>query len=425
MNHQQQFLLAPYLVNRQKNEEESFLAPLETLVGTAIRHNLAPLVLWALKQRADTLDPALAAQLAPLQAQARQVAARYVHLKTARAHVDATLASAGIPALWLKGAALAETVYPQPVLRPMGDLDVLVPFARRAEALAALKAAGYADEPRDPLGAQVAAFLPPDETHHHYNLVGGPGGGVRVELHFRVARAILPDLAALDWFWSQAMEATDRQGKPLGFSTLRPAAHLLYLCAHALLQHGEGQIGLLHFYDLHLLATVYDLDWALIVERAAILRWTYPVERALALAQGVFRHARPRLGAGAVAGAPSRRRGREHRRADRRGRYALGADGARAAPPDAAPAGRAGVADRLPAARLPAHALPGAARCAAAALLSVPLVGSGVAAGEGKPCPPPPPPRGGPPPPPPPPPSGFGRSAPRSLPFPSEGRGGG
>ena len=288
MNHQQHFFLAAYLVSRQKGEEESFAAPLETLVAIAIQQNLAPLLLWTLKQRADLLDPALAAQLAPLQAQARQVAARYALLKTTRAHVQATLAATGIPALWLKGAALAETVYPQPVLRPMGDLDVLVPFERRAEALVALKAAGYADEPRDPLAAQVAAFLPPDETHHHYNLVGGPGGGVRVELHFRVAQTILPDLAALEWFWSQAAEATDRQGNPLGFQTLRPEAHLLYLCAHALLQHGEAHLGLLHLYDLHLLATVYDLDWALIVERAAILRWTYPVERALTLAAEYF-----------------------------------------------------------------------------------------------------------------------------------------
>jgi len=287
VNHQQQSLLAACLINEQRYEEESPVAPLEALISTAIRYNLAPLLLWTLKGRAEPLDPALAAQLGPLQAQARQVAARYVHLKAARAHVDATLAAAGIPALWLKGAALAETVYPQPVLRPMGDLDVLVPFARRAEALAALKAAGCADEPRGPLAAQVAPFLPPDETHHHYNLVSGPGG-VRVELHFRVARAILPDLAALDWFWSQTMEAADRAGRLLGFRTLRPEAHLLYLCAHALLQHGEAQIGLLHFYDLHLLATVYDLDWTLIVERAVALRWTYPVERALTLTAEYF-----------------------------------------------------------------------------------------------------------------------------------------
>lgn len=258
------------------------------LFNTALQANLAPLLLWALMQRADPFDPALFAQLPRLQAQAQQVAARYVHLKAARAQVNAALDAAGIPALWLKGAALAETVYPRPTLRPMVDLDVLAPFDQRAEALAALKAAGYADEPRDPLAARVAAFLPPDETHHHYNLVGGPDGRVRVELHFRLARSILPDLSALDWFWSQTQEATDRTGAPLGFLTLRPEAHLLYLCAHALLQHGEAKIGLLHLYDLHLLATVYALDWALIVERAAILRWTYPVERALILAQAHF-----------------------------------------------------------------------------------------------------------------------------------------
>ena len=279
---------APYLPLAKLIAPPGTASPTPALLSAALRTNLAPLLLWAIKQRADPLDPALAAQLAPLQAQARQVAARYVLLKTVRAHVNATLAAAGIPALWLKGAALAETVYPQPVLRPMSDLDVLVPFERREEALAALKAAGYADETLNPLAAQVTAFLPPDETHHHYNLVGGPGGGVRVELHFRVARAILPDLAALDWFWSQAVEATNRAGAPLGFLTLRPEAHLLYLCAHALLQHGEAQTDLLHVYDLHLLATVCDLDWALIVERAAILRWTYPVERALTLAQEYF-----------------------------------------------------------------------------------------------------------------------------------------
>jgi len=257
------------------------------LLSAALQQGLAPLLVWAL-MHAEPFDPALVAQLAPLQAQTRQVAAHYVHLKAARAHVNAALAAAGVPALWLKGAALAETVYPRPVLRPMGDLDVLVPFERRAEALAALKASGYADEPRDPLATEVAAFLLPDETHHHYNLAGGPDGGVRVELHFRVAQAILPDLDALGWFWSQAQEATDRAGARLGFMTLRPEAHLLYLCAHALLQHGEAKVGLLHFYDLHLLATVYDLDWGLIVERAAILRWTYPVERALALIQEYF-----------------------------------------------------------------------------------------------------------------------------------------
>ncbi len=38
----------------------------------------------------------------------------------------ALAAGAEIPVIVLKGAALAQTVYPDPALRPMGDLDLLV-----------------------------------------------------------------------------------------------------------------------------------------------------------------------------------------------------------------------------------------------------------------------------------------------------------
>ena len=41
------------------------------------------------------------------------------------------LAAAGIPSRVLKGVALAHTAYPQPELRVFGDVDLLVPSARR------------------------------------------------------------------------------------------------------------------------------------------------------------------------------------------------------------------------------------------------------------------------------------------------------
>ena len=46
------------------------------LFNCSLKHGLAPLLLWALKQRAAPLHPTLAVPLAPLHAQARQVAAR-------------------------------------------------------------------------------------------------------------------------------------------------------------------------------------------------------------------------------------------------------------------------------------------------------------------------------------------------------------
>jgi Uncharacterised nucleotidyltransferase len=63
-----------------------------------------------------------------------------------RAHVLAQVASAlrgaSLPALLVKGAALALTVYPSPASRPMADIDLLVHRADRARVLAALTAAG-------------------------------------------------------------------------------------------------------------------------------------------------------------------------------------------------------------------------------------------------------------------------------------------
>lgn len=54
----------------------------------------------------------------------------------------------GIPTLFLKGAVLAEAYYHEHGLRPMSDLDVLVPEERAAEALDLLRKKGW--EPEDP-----------------------------------------------------------------------------------------------------------------------------------------------------------------------------------------------------------------------------------------------------------------------------------
>lgn len=53
---------------------------------------------------------------------------------------------AGIPTLLLKGAALALLYYPDPGLRPMGDLDVLVPEAQALQALRLLESQGWKEK---------------------------------------------------------------------------------------------------------------------------------------------------------------------------------------------------------------------------------------------------------------------------------------
>ena len=220
--------------------------------------------------------------LQPLIATARHSAARYMLLAQAQQQMERVFRKEEIPTAWIKGIALAGSVYPDPTLRPMVDLDVLVPYPKRQAALEIAQSTGYTF-PRSP---QLLFELDDSVTlssSYHYHLVGGPAHAVNLELHYRLLRnddTLLP-LDQLAWFWTQTQETDD-------FHFLKPEAHLLYLCAHAVLQHGEAQFYLLRYYDLHLLLTNFNLDWHLIVKKSIELKWTYAVERALLLCVQMF-----------------------------------------------------------------------------------------------------------------------------------------
>jgi hypothetical protein len=254
------------------------------VIDLAVRHGLAPMLLYTARQAGE--DTTADAVWQPLEQAARHAAARCVLLSTACKAIAQALGSAGIPALWVKGFALAHTIYPQPALRPMTDLDVLVPYEQREAALQAVRALGYHFYKDDGLLVDTGddIFL---STSHHFYLVGGPADTVALELHSRLLSAtddLLP-LDRLGWFWAQSQRIETAAGSVL---TLGPEAHLLYLCAHTVLQHGEADLYLLRHFDLHLLVGYKPLDWQLVVDQAAALKWTYAVERAVGLAAQLF-----------------------------------------------------------------------------------------------------------------------------------------
>jgi hypothetical protein len=254
------------------------------LVKLAERHGLGQLLLWAAGQAA--LHPPLQDAFAPLLAQRPHATVRSLLTTQTQDRVQQALSAQGIPCIWLKGSVLAQTIYPAPELRPMVDVDLLAPYAQREAARAAVEALGYrlADQLLD--GS--------DELKHHYTLIAKQPDkqpdAVMVELHFRLLGAAdrLLTLDQLAWFWGQ----TEPWSGP-GLR-LRPEAHLLYLAAHALLQHGEAALRLLWFYDLHaLLQHTPTFDWTLAVDQGVRLGWTYVLGRALALAQRHFGTAIP------------------------------------------------------------------------------------------------------------------------------------
>jgi hypothetical protein len=208
-------------------------------------------------------------------------------------------------AVVLKGADLAMTAYPSIALRPMCDLDLLLPRPRLDEAVRTLEHLGY-----QKIGPEIAAghdLL----TAHAVPMVGGPGRSVMVELHWRLVASEMDRRSpALDWFWTQTEpwcngdrssieSGNDGDGKvalPTFFFHLTPTAHLLYLAAHLALQHGTAQSRLLWFYDIDLLVTLYGdrIDWDELLHRARELRWNLTLLTALTTTGERFGTAYPR-----------------------------------------------------------------------------------------------------------------------------------
>ena len=189
-----------------------------------------------------------------------------------------------IPVILLKGAALAATLYPSIGLRPMGDLDILVPGERLAEAVACLKALGYV-EPYPEMAAGLNALV-----GHHVHLQGSQNIHLAVELHW----TLVSDKhdwrsPSLPWFWQQTEPIPNTQSPisnlqpPTSILQLTPAANLLYLCAHLMLQHGEARSVLRWFYDIHLLVTQEGqrIDWDELILRAQEFHWAPALHSAL------------------------------------------------------------------------------------------------------------------------------------------------
>jgi hypothetical protein len=167
-------------------------------------------------------------------------------------HLERTLAAldgAAVPALVLKGAALATAHYADPAHRPMSDLDVLVPARHWRAAATVLESLGFAlDDPAE----HGAGFAGP--------------GGVRVELHsalvtcpgvFPVRFEGLHDRSVpLPMPW---------RGRRLGNEDL-----LLHAALHAGFQHGF-RVRVAHYVDVARLVEA-PLDWERLAERAADMR---------------------------------------------------------------------------------------------------------------------------------------------------------
>jgi hypothetical protein len=96
-----------------------------------------------------------------------------------------------VPVLLKGSARLIEGDYPAPMLRFLGDLDVLIPAERAAGAVAALQSIGFRTKADD-------ADLP--SSHHHLRVLHDRETGAGVELHTSLMLGAGAALFPTDWF---------------------------------------------------------------------------------------------------------------------------------------------------------------------------------------------------------------------------------
>jgi hypothetical protein len=173
-----------------------------------------------------------------------------------------------IPVIALKGSVLAQTLYTNPALRPMGDLDLLIRQADIARVKPLLLAVGYQISP-DPFG-RSASFRWHFLKGMPFRKVGEDGASLELDLHWHLVffdwygDVVKMDL---DGFWQRAVPVNIAGKRVL---QLCPEDTILHLCAHMAINHKYQ--GLLRYVDLARALRVYKLNWEHVVERAIQFR---------------------------------------------------------------------------------------------------------------------------------------------------------
>ena len=177
------------------------------------------------------------------------------------AEILRALHAASIDTLVLKGMAVATLYYGDPGLRPMVDVDVLVPVARRRDAIATLERAGWTPQWSVP-DATLAVI--------HSLPFRGPGGR-EMDLHWHALMEGC-DERADDDFWADAVALTIAG---VATRTLSPTDLLLHACVHGIRSPFSW------IADAAVLLRAATIDWDRLVAQARARDLVLPVADAL------------------------------------------------------------------------------------------------------------------------------------------------
>ncbi len=225
----------------------------DILIEESGLHGVAPLLYDRLRTFESHI-PIPASVMARLRRIYLQSAARAVRMHHELGKALGVLRQANIPVIALKGAHLAEHVYRNIALRPMGDVDVLVHEDDLMRVEAALLGIGYV--PTD-CHRQTAE----DNCDFGYGL---PNKELFVEVHWNFLPSTYRFKIDLDGQWERSRHAVIAG---VEVSVLCPEDLLLYLCLHT--SKHLFEMGLKPLYDIAETIRHFgkEIDWRQVLRR--------------------------------------------------------------------------------------------------------------------------------------------------------------
>lgn len=230
----------------------------QALLKMVRQHRLGPMLHWQLGQAHAhlTIPPEYQAEWARSH---QKSTLRNLLLQRELLLVHQIFKKAGIPYMALKGAYLAYHAYPNPALRPMRDLDILVPKDQVLKAYQVLLNAGMVRMDGFQGTPEVVMAL-----HRHLPPLRSASGQVDVELHCRLFHhesegLPQPDLSDARGFWDRITSAPIAN-QAVSFEP--PTELLLHMIVHAVYDH-QFNNGPLLLSDLAFLLRTQTIDWPL------------------------------------------------------------------------------------------------------------------------------------------------------------------
>jgi hypothetical protein len=235
------------------------IAAWRALLDMVRQHRLGALLHWQLEQRHTALAVPEMVRDEVKQAW-RNSTRRMLGMQYELTTLSKLLGTAGIRSVALKGPFLAYHAYPDAALRPMRDLDMLVPEDRLLDAWDCLLAAGA--QPAGAGGEDDRLDYALSAGKHHLPALLTPSGFSKLELHRGIESAAGAmdrdrNTLLLDDLWTHAI-SQPVAATLIGFPA--PTDMLLHLIMHAAYDHLLNN-GPLVLSDIAFLLRRHAIDW--------------------------------------------------------------------------------------------------------------------------------------------------------------------